>query len=271
MPLLVRTWNVFHGNAVPPERRDFLESMVRLAAADGPDVLALQEVPVWALGRLGGWSGMTAVGAVAARPRIGPFPSSAELGRVLTDVNPGLLRSAFTGQANAVLLSPRLRVLDEWTLALNPRRFRREQARWLGLDLVTRLAWAKERRVCLAVRVTLPDDGGGTALASSLHATSLASDERVPDAELRRAASFLEGLAAPDEPVLLCGDMNVTAARSRTMADLREWGFSAPGPLIDHVLVRGLPAGEPLVWPEERRRVDGRVVSDHAPVEVTAG
>jgi len=46
VPLLVRTWNLFHGNAVPPERRAFLEEMVRLAAADGPDVLALQEVPV---------------------------------------------------------------------------------------------------------------------------------------------------------------------------------------------------------------------------------
>jgi endonuclease/exonuclease/phosphatase family metal-dependent hydrolase len=55
------------------------------------------------------------------------------------------------------------------------------------------------------------------------------------------------------------------------MQDLGEWGYSAPGPGIDHVLVRGLPADEPLTWPEERRRVDGRLVSDHAPVEVTAG
>ncbi|HUJ92360.1 MAG TPA: endonuclease/exonuclease/phosphatase family protein [Gaiellaceae bacterium] len=270
MPLLVRTWNVFHGNAVPPERDAFLEEMVALAAADDPDVLCLQEVPLWALPFLGGWSGMTAVGAVAARPRIGPVPSSAALGRALTDLNHGLLRSAFTGQANAVLVGPRLRVLEEWTLVLNPFRFRREQARWLGLDLVTELAWAKERRVCVAVRAALPD-GGGTALAASLHTTSLASEERVPDAELRRAAAFLDGLAAPDEPVFLCGDTNVSASRSRTMADLREWGYSEPGPHIDHVLVRGLPATPPFVWPEERRRVDGRVVSDHAPVEVTAG
>ena len=270
MPLLARTWNVFHGNADPPERRDFLEEMVRVASADGPDLLALQEVPVWALRRLGGWSGMTAVGAVAARPRIGPVPWTGPLGKPITDVHHGFLRSAFTGQANAVLVSPRLRVVEQRTLVLNPRRFRREQARWLGLDLVTRLAWAKERRVCLAVRVALPD-GGGTALASSLHATALASDDRVPDAELRRAAAFLDGLAAPDEPVFLCGDTNVAPSRSRTMADLRKWGYSAPGPGIDHVLVRGLPATEPYVWPEERRRVDGRLLSDHAPVEVTAG
>ena len=270
MPLLVRTWNLFHGNAVPPERHAFLEEMVRLAAADGPDLLCLQEIPLWALPDLGGWSGMTAVGAVAARARIGPLPSSAELGQMLTHLNDGLLRSAFSGQANAVLAGPRLRVLEEWTLVLNPYEFRREQARWLGLDLVTRLAWAKERRVCVVVRVALPD-GGGTAVASSLHMTSLASEERVADAELRRAAAFLDGLAAPDEPVFLCGDTNVAASRSRTMADLREWGWSEPGPYIDHVLVRGLHATPPFVWPEERRRVGGRLLSDHAPVEVTAG
>src|SRR5207237_1210540 len=64
--LLVRTWNVFHGNAKPPERHAFLEEMVRLAATDRPDVLCLQEVPVWALDRLAAWCGMTATGAGAA-------------------------------------------------------------------------------------------------------------------------------------------------------------------------------------------------------------
>ena len=46
MSLLVRTWNVFHGNASPPERHGFLEQMVRLATEDRPDVLCLQELPV---------------------------------------------------------------------------------------------------------------------------------------------------------------------------------------------------------------------------------
>lgn len=269
MPLLVRSWNVFHGNAVPPERSAYLEEMVRLAAADGPDVLCLQEVPLWAVEHLAGWSGMAAVAAVAAPPRLGPLPSTARIGRALTDLNHGLLRSAFTGQANAILVSPRLRVLGDWTLQLNEPRFRRAQARWLGLDLVARLAWAKERRVCLAVRVALPE--GGTALVGNLHATSFAADQRLADAELRRAAVFLDGLAEPSEPVFLCGDTNVPAARSRTMQDLAERGYSAPEPGIDHVLVRGLPCGEPATWPEERRRVDGRLVSDHAPVEVSVG
>src|SRR5918998_2252388 len=101
-PLLVRSWNLFHGNTLPPRRNDRLEEMIRLASADDPDVVCLQELPVWALGHLDGWSEMTALGDVAARPRLGPFPSSAQLGRTLTELNHGLLRSAFTGQANAI-------------------------------------------------------------------------------------------------------------------------------------------------------------------------
>lgn len=269
MPLLVRTWNVFHGNAVPPERHAHLERMVRLAAVDAPDVLCLQEVPVWALAELGGWSGMQVAGAVAARPRLGPLPSTATVGRLLTELDHGRFRSAFSGQANAILVSPRLELREQRTLVLNPRRFRDAQARWLRLDAVTRLAWAKERRVCQAVRIARLE--GGTALLANLHATSFAADERLPDAELRRAAEFVDGLVSPGEPVVLCGDTNVAAGRSRTLADLCERGYSDPAPGIDQVLVRGLPASAPIVWPEERRRVDGRLLSDHAPVEVLAG
>ena len=32
MPLLVRTWNLFHGNAAPPERSAYLEQMVQLVS-----------------------------------------------------------------------------------------------------------------------------------------------------------------------------------------------------------------------------------------------
>ena len=270
--MLVRTWNLFHGNAKPPERTAFLEEMVRLAAADRPDVLCLQEVPVWALDRLSEWSGMSAVGAVAARPTLGPLPSTAELGRVLTSLNHGLLRSAFAGQANAVLVGGGLRIRHAESIVLNPRRFRRAQARWLGLDLVARLGWAKERRVCQAVLVAAGD--GSTFVVGNLHATSYDADQRLADAELLRAAWFVDAVAVPGEPVVLCGDFNVTVARSRTLADLAgpEWGFSAAaGAGIDHVLVRGAAAGGPERWPEERRRLDGRLLSDHAPVEVRLG
>jgi endonuclease/exonuclease/phosphatase family metal-dependent hydrolase len=34
------------------------------------------------------------------------------------------------------------------------------------------------------------------------------------------------------------------------------------------VLVRGAETSTPRRWPTDRRRVDGRLLSDHAPVEV---
>ncbi len=240
--------------------------MVRLASADRPAVLCLQEVPTWALGRLDDWSGMPAIGAVAQRPSVGPFPSTAEVGRVLTELHHGLLRSAFTGQANAILLGSDLQVREHRHVILNPFRFRRAQARRLGLGTVERLAWSKERRVCHAVRI---QRGNETLVVGNLHATGF-SDKRVPDAELLRAAVFVDGMAKPGEPVLLCGDFNVSAHNSRTLADLAaaEWGFGGPTPAgIDHILVRGLDASPPVRWPVERRLYEGRLLSDHAPVE----
>ena len=65
--MLVRTWNLFHGNALPPQRHSFLDAMVRLATADDPDVLCVQEAPARALGRF-------TVGDVAARPALGCSP-----------------------------------------------------------------------------------------------------------------------------------------------------------------------------------------------------
>ena len=241
---------------------------MRLASGDRPDVLCLQEVPVWALERLDDWSGMTAVGDVAAPPGLGPFPSSARIGYAITRLNHGVLRSAFSGQANAVLVQPALRPLARDLLVLNPRAFRRGQARWLGLSPLARLAWAKERRVCQAVRLALPD--GRKALVAHLHATAYPRDRRLADAELLRAAVFADALAAPGDVCILAGDFNVREGGSRTLAELRreEWGFAGGGSGVDHVLVRGAASGRARRWPEERRRVAGALLSDHAPVEV---
>jgi endonuclease/exonuclease/phosphatase family metal-dependent hydrolase len=266
--LLVRTWNLFHGNTMPPGRKAFLEEMVRLAAADRPGVLCLQELPVWALDHLADWSGMTAIADVARRPSLGPLPSTAEIGRVLTALHHGLLRSAFTGQANAVLLNDELTVLERRRVVLNPYRFRRAQARRLGLERVSRRAWAKERRVCQAIRVRREDR---TFVLGNLHATSYSADRRLADAELLRAAVFVDGMASPGEAILLCGDFNLSASSSPTLAELTssEWGFSGAMPAgIDHVLVRGLRAGEPRLWPADWRLYGGRLLSDHAPAEV---
>ena len=257
--MLIRTWNLFHGNTLPPKRRSFLDEMIALATADDPDVLCVQEVPSWALGRF-------TIGDLAARPTVGPFPSSATLGRRLTSLHHGVLRSAFSGQGNAIAVAPRLRVLAHELLELNPRRFRIEEGRRLRLGVVARNAWAKERRVVQTVR--LGADDGRTYLVANTHCTSL-SDRRIAQAELLRAAAFATSNALPGDVVVLAGDFNLTAAAA-AMRELTgaEWGFSAAGPGIDHVLVRGAETSTPRRWPTERRRVDGHLLSDHAPVEV---
>jgi endonuclease/exonuclease/phosphatase family metal-dependent hydrolase len=263
LALLVRTWNLFHGNAVPPERRDFLEEMVRLASADAPAALCLQELPVWSLPKLEEWSGMRASGAVAARPLLG----SARLGGAITELHHGLFRSAFTGQANALLLGHELRPLGSDSIVLNPRSFRRARARELDLEPRVRLAWAKERRVCQAVRA---DAGGRLLTIANTHCSSV-PDRRCQDGELLRAAVFADAFAEPGDVIVLAGDFNTVTGESRTLEQLAspEWEFSEPIPGLDQVLVRGAKAARPSSWPEERRRLAGRLLSDHAPVETT--
>jgi endonuclease/exonuclease/phosphatase family metal-dependent hydrolase len=101
--MLVRTWNLFHGNASPPERQAFLRQMIELVTRDRPDVVCLQELPVWALRHLEAWSGMYAIGAVARRPLL-PFGA-----RAVTALHHGLLRSAVEGEADAILTRARAR------------------------------------------------------------------------------------------------------------------------------------------------------------------
>ena len=221
--------------------------MVRLVTEDAPAVVALQEVPVWALPRLESWSGMKAVGAVARRARLGP------LARPLTELDPDLFRSAFDGQANALLVDRRLgSVESEPTVVLNPPWFRREEARRLRLSPAVRTWWARERRVCQRIHV---DEDGRRFLVANLHA-SAHPDRRVPSAELERAGRFLE----PASACILCGDFNVPAFAPP--------GFSRPIRGIDQIVVRGLSFERPPArWPNERRRFRDRLLSDHAPIE----
>jgi endonuclease/exonuclease/phosphatase family metal-dependent hydrolase len=232
VPLLVRSWNVFHGNAYPPRRTSYLREMVELAVADGPDVLCLQELPVWALPRLRAWSGMQSEGAVA-RPPLWP----GALAAWITRLNQGFFRSAISGQANATLVR------------------RTHRAEDLGKQTISDRG--RERRVVHAVRLN------GRIVVANLHATNDFRRPEVPRAEVERARRFAEALARPGEPVVLAGDFNVR----RIEFD----GYSAPTDGIDHVLVRGAPATTLRVWPRERRVENGLVLSDHAPVELWLG
>jgi endonuclease/exonuclease/phosphatase family metal-dependent hydrolase len=264
--VLIRSWNLFHGRTVPSGRRRYFERMVRLICQNGPAIVALQELAVGTLDRLEAWSGYSAYGDVARPARL-----PRNLGTIITDLDPNRLRSAIEGQANAILLAPGLEVTDHQTIVLNPRRFRKRVAEELGLGVVPRLKWARERRICQALRVRLDD--GRTAVVGNLHATSFRDDRRLADAELLRAAAFVDGLADPGEPVVLAGDFNITVVTSPTLRALgtSEWGFSQAGPGLDHVLVRGLmPQGPERHWPEDLRRHEGVLLSDHAPVELEA-
>ena len=113
---------------------------------------------------------------------------------------------------------------------------------------------ARQPREPIVLALEQVADTGGVVIGN-LHA----SGERAGtgEDELRRAQGLLDGLGGPVQ--ILAGDFNFRPALE---------GFSAPGPGIDHVLVRGALAGPLQVWPVERRTVDGRVLSDHPPVEV---
>jgi endonuclease/exonuclease/phosphatase family metal-dependent hydrolase len=228
--MLVRSWNLFNGNTFPPRRRAYLREMIDLVTSDKPDVVCLQEVPGWALGRLGGWSGMTAIPAWAKRPTLGPMPIPAPLGRALTAPHHGVIRSAFAGQGNEILLAPSLTVR-----ARDSRAFvygRREEPR-------------------VAQRVDL--DG---LVVANVHCSH---GER-GKAELESILGLLEDA----DVLVLAGDFNTTPEQSPAIA-----GFAGALPgSIDQVLVRGATASA-RAWPDEDRRYGGRLLSDHAPVETT--
>jgi endonuclease/exonuclease/phosphatase family metal-dependent hydrolase len=203
--------------------------MVELASADSPDVLCLQEVPVWALPRIDDWSGMARFGVVTRPPLwLGP------LSKWVTRLHQGLFRSGLAGQANAILVAPRHAATD------------------LGHEKIS--DDGRERRLVQAVRL---DDLG--VVVGNLHASNDFANPSVPKAEVDRALSFVERAAEPQDTLVLAGDFNLSAPRLA--------GFSDPGDGIDHVLVRGASSGPVVAWPRKRRTVDGIVLSDHAPVE----
>lgn len=263
MSLVVRTWNVFHGNTVPPGRRAHLRAMLDLALADDPDILCLQELPSWSLRLLHRWTKRETATA-RARPSVFvalPIPSG--LGRALTASHHGLLRSAFTGQGIATLVAPRFALREHHELPLNPTSFRADQAQTLTLEPRTARLWAGERRVAQA---TILVADGRELVAVNLHATSC-PDRRLATAELHRAAAWARELAA-DRPLVFAGDFNVEPDRSPLFVELVADGFTPAGAGIDHVLARGLRVERAEErWSADRRRERGQLLSDHAPVD----
>jgi endonuclease/exonuclease/phosphatase family metal-dependent hydrolase len=230
--ILVRSWNVFHGNSVPPTRFGHLREMIELATADEPGVVLLQEVPVWALGRLEGWSGMRAHSRVARGPHW-PSPIAAWLTRRHT----GLFRSRLAGQAVATLVARALGSED--------------------LGGVTVSDPGRERRVVQAVRIE------GLGVVANTHLTQASAPLEARQAELDRVRAFVERVARADEPRIIGGDLNIVSPALE--------GYDGDGDGIDHILVAGIPAAPLVVWAESRRMQNAVVLSDHAPVERLLG
>lgn len=260
--MIVRTWNLFHGNTKPPGRKAYLREMVELVTADRPTIVCLQEVPAWALESVGGWVGMHGFGDRTRRAL--PF------GRIVTSLHAGLFRSSFNGQGNVILIPPEATVREHKTITLNTNVFCEEEGRKLGIDAKMMRWWEKERRLCQTLKIEFPNRQ--RMLIANLHATSYPGDVRLADSELRRATNFVQRQSDVEEVVIVAGDFNITREQSQTIATLLaappESRWSAAGPQIDHVLVRGVEASAVRVWTDDERRFDDKLLSDHAPVEV---
>jgi endonuclease/exonuclease/phosphatase family metal-dependent hydrolase len=213
-----------------------LPRLLEYLAEQKPDVLCLQEVPLWALPRLERWSGMTARSVVTRRALL---PDG--LAGLITRLHNGFFRSGLAGQANAILVAPGLEPLEHRSLRIDDR--------------------LPEPRFCHAVR--LPE-----LVVGNLHATNEFRRPAIPAAEIVRAEAFVTKVSG-GLPCVLAGDFNVRAEHLRELA-----GWSSLGPGIDHVLVRGLEIAEPPRRPAPERREltepDGRRLrlSDHRPIGV---
>ncbi|MDQ4082616.1 MAG: hypothetical protein M3123_06980, partial [Actinomycetota bacterium] len=146
---------------------------------------------------------------------------------------PDVFRSLFNGQANAILVARSLTVVDR------------------GRVVELRPRGRRERRVCQLVRVV---NGDRTVLLANFHAT--AHERALARAEVERVGRAVAGAEAS----IVCGDFNVPKTGLP--------GFSSPIEGIDQILVRALRfVRPPARWSKEQRRLDGRLLSDHAPVE----
>ena len=189
----MRTWNIAHGVDVPPadrdyahERRKHLPEMARMMVADAPDLILLQEVPVWAGPLLAEHTGMAVTMAPAYGAHV-PFlhvPLPLAVGAALGNALPDLIRTQFEGQANALLYGPDLLLVSARRALLN------ERHRLRGEPRVAQLARLRHRRA------------GREFAVANIHADH--GDNRQ---QMERAGFLLERFAR-GAPAILAGDFN---------------------------------------------------------------
>jgi endonuclease/exonuclease/phosphatase family metal-dependent hydrolase len=169
--VLVLTWNLFHGRAVPSRGRDLLPEFSAMLAGWEWDVALLQEVPPWWPPRLAVASGAQQRTALTSRNAV-PFVQ-----RLVAQRWPDVIKS-WGGGANAILVRGT-------TIEAHARR---------------RLRLWPERRALHAVRLA-----GGTWVGN-LHA-QVHSEHRA-QGDIALAARTLERWAE-GAPFVLGGDTNV--------------------------------------------------------------
>jgi endonuclease/exonuclease/phosphatase family metal-dependent hydrolase len=259
--LQIRTWNIAHGLDVPPMRegyrhlrRKHLGTMAALMIEEGPDIVALQEVPVWAGPLLHQRTGMGVTLAAAYGAHV-PFvhvPLPLAVGAAVGRAVPGVVRTQVEGQANAVLFGPDLLLVSARRTQVNDRR------RLRGEPRIIQLVRLRHRRA------------GRELVVGNVHLDS--GDNR---AQVERAGFLLERFAR-GAPMILLGDVNATARSAGVRALVaRGWieEVADEGPRIDHIFVRGFEIEQPATpWDPRRREItaDGQLpirLSDHDPVD----
>jgi len=171
--MLVLTWNLFHGRAVPEEHRSLRDEFAAALAGWEWDVALLQEVPPWWPPALASAAGAQHRTALTSRNALLP------LRRLVADRRPDLIKSN-GGGSNAILVRGDARIAEHRVHVLRRR---------------------PERRVVHAVALGTP----GIWIAN-LHA-QVWSEEQA-QADIAEAARVALGWAG-DAPLVLGGDLNV--------------------------------------------------------------
>jgi endonuclease/exonuclease/phosphatase family metal-dependent hydrolase len=169
--VLVLSWNLFHGRAVPDEPRSLLDEFAAQLAAWAWDVALLQEVPPWWPPRLGAAAHASARTALTSRNWLRPVT------RALAKRRPDLIKS-WGGGANAILVRDQ-RILEHRTHILR---------RW------------PERRVAHGIRL----QSGWWVI--NLHAQAHSEARARADVRTAAAAAITWSAGAP---LVLGGDLNL--------------------------------------------------------------
>lgn len=254
--ITVLTWNLFHGQngtGLGPTRRStflrrpiddgtrlhenrkYIDEMAAVIRSLDPTIVALQEVPPQAVGRLAEETGMRAVRSVM-HPVIGPIA----LRGWLADRNPDLWRT-HEGTSNVILCHRDWMPETVWTIRHNPPHFAIREGHRLRLGCRERVHWVLEPRRLVGTRLRHQRDGRSiTAISLHCH-NSLVWD--VIGTEMARVMPLVERHLTPDEPVIMAGDMNSAGSHHPAIATVLHAGFTestVDDLVLDHIFQRGL-------------------------------